>query len=282
MEVIKIKELLPDELRQFMARTREKHFALIDVRQPQEYAIAHIPGAILIPLMELEAHLDDLPADRELVFYCTSGPRSEIAAVLTAEAEHSAHPVAILVGGMLAWNGHTLSDFPRLQIFDPARSLPDLLATAMDLEKGAYRYYQALLERFGDQPFSPILQHLAKAEEAHARMLFALWKADQSESPPFKAFFEALPGEILEGGQPLEEVLASLEVLAVNSGIRALEYSLGIEYRAYDLYRNMAERSTPGRARDNLLAIAQAEKTHMRRLTDAIAQLVESRPQAHP
>ena len=80
MDRIKLKELLPDELRHFMARAKEKHYTLIDVRQPQEYAVAHIPGAMLLPLMELEAQLFDLPDDRALVFYCHSGARSEIAA----------------------------------------------------------------------------------------------------------------------------------------------------------------------------------------------------------
>ena len=61
--------------------------------------------------------------------------------------------------------------------------------------------------------------------------------------------------------------------MPAENGIPILEYSLSIEYRAYDLYRNMAERATDGSARDNLLAIAQAEKTHMRQLTEAIADL---------
>jgi rubrerythrin len=223
--------------------------------------------------MELKARLHDLPADRDLVFYCSSGPRAEIAAVLAAEAELSDRPIFLLVGGMLAWDGHKLPDFPRVQTFDQARSLADLLTTAMDLEKGAYRYYGALLERFGHLSFHSTLAHLAKAEEAHARMLFALRQTEQPDAQSFEAVFEALPGEILEGGQPFGEVLARLEVMSVANGIPLLEYSLGIEYRAYDLYRNMAERAAEERTRNHLLAIAQAEKTHMRQLTEAIAAL---------
>ena len=274
MEAIKIKERLPDELKRFMARSRERDFLLIDVRQPQEYAIAHIPGATLMPLMELEAGLYDLPGDRELIFYCHSGPRAEIAAILASEAELSDRPVSVLVGGILAWDGHKVVDFPRIQVFDPTTGLPDLLKSAMDLEKGAFRYYHALLDRFGHLPCHPTLAHLAKAEEAHARMLYALWKPHQSDPPPFEVLFEALSGDILEGGQPLTEVLASLDAMRPENGVRMLEFSLGIEYRAYDLYRSMAERATDDRARDHLLAIAQAEKTHMRRLAEAIAALV--------
>ena len=272
MDDIQIKELLPDELRQFMAGTREKRYTLIDVRQPEEYAVVHIPGAILLPLMELEARLFDLPADRALVFYCRSGERSEIAASLAAQAELSELPIYHLIGGLLAWDGHKLSDFPRVQVFDHTRDLSDLLMTAMDLEKGAYRYYQAILDQFGTQPFRPVIEQLSKAEEAHARMIYALWKPAQTDPQPFESVFENLAGDILEGGEPLEEVLAGLDAIPTPGGINVLELSLTIEYRAYDLYRNLAERTSDTQARDSLLAIAQAEKTHMRRLSQAIAE----------
>jgi rhodanese-related sulfurtransferase/rubrerythrin len=272
VDATKIIALLPDELRQFLERTREKRFALIDVRQPEEYAVVHIPGARLLPLMELETRLFDLPNDRELIFYCRSGSRSEIAAALAAEAELSDRPIYHLIGGMLAWEGRKVDDFPKVQIFDHARSVSDQLMTAMDLEKGAYRYYRSILELFGALTFRPVIEHLARAEEAHARMLYALWKPDQTDPPPFQDLFDRLPGEILEGGEPLDNALARLDTGRSDTGLHILEISLGIEYRAYDLYRNLAERASEARARDSLLAIAQAEKSHMRRLQQALAE----------
>jgi rhodanese-related sulfurtransferase/rubrerythrin len=278
MDRIKLKELLPDELRHFMARAKEKQYTLIDVRQPQEYAVAHIPGAMLQPLMELESQLFDLPDDRALVFYCHSGARSEIAAALAAEAELSDHPVYHLIGGMLAWDGQKLSDFPRVQLFDHTRSLSDLLMTAMDLEKGAYRYYRAVLDLFGELPFRPVIEQLAKAEEAHARMVYALWKPDQTDPPPFQTLFDGLAGDILEGGEPLTDALERLRAIRTDIGLNVLELSLRIEYQAYDLYRNLADRTTDDRFRDSLLSIAQAEKTHMRRLNQAIADHFQNAP----
>jgi len=271
MDQFKLKELLPDELRQFMARTKEKQYVLIDVRQPEEYAVSHIPGATLLPLMELESHLFDLPADRQLVFYCRSGARSEIAAALAAEAELSEHPIYNLIGGMLAWDGHKLSDFPRVQIFSHTRGIADQLMTAMDLEKGAYRYYRAILDLFEALPFRPVIEQLSKAEEAHARMIYALWKADQTDPKPFQALFDELTGDILEGGEVLEDVLGRLKAIRTDIGINVLELSLRIEYQAYDLYRSLAGRTKDERARDSLLSIAQAEKAHMRQLNQAIA-----------
>jgi rhodanese-related sulfurtransferase len=44
---------------------------VVDARSAGEYAQEHIPGAISVPLSDLEARMDDLPRDQEIVFYCT-------------------------------------------------------------------------------------------------------------------------------------------------------------------------------------------------------------------
>jgi ArsR family transcriptional regulator len=43
---------------------------VLDVRPPDEFARGHVPGALNIPLKELERRLDELPSDREIVAYC--------------------------------------------------------------------------------------------------------------------------------------------------------------------------------------------------------------------
>ncbi|THB74070.1 MAG: hypothetical protein D6B25_14140 [Desulfobulbaceae bacterium] len=42
---------------------------LLDVRQPQEYEAAHLPGALLIPLGELDERLDELDPDKSIIVY---------------------------------------------------------------------------------------------------------------------------------------------------------------------------------------------------------------------
>lgn len=56
-----------DEL---LARAARGEVAVLDVRPPEEYAAAHIPGAVSIPLEELPERLDELPAGQEVVAYC--------------------------------------------------------------------------------------------------------------------------------------------------------------------------------------------------------------------
>jgi len=54
--------------------------AVIDVREPGEYAGGHVPGATLVPLMTVPQRLDDLPAGRPLYVVCAVGARSAQAA----------------------------------------------------------------------------------------------------------------------------------------------------------------------------------------------------------
>lgn len=49
---------------------------LVDVRDPDEYAAGHFQTAVNIPVDQLEKKLDSLPADKPIVFVCTTGARS--------------------------------------------------------------------------------------------------------------------------------------------------------------------------------------------------------------
>nr|WP_223244538.1 adenylyltransferase/sulfurtransferase MoeZ [Streptomyces sp. CBMA156] len=76
---------------------------LIDVREPGEYEIVNIPGAVLIPKNEflMGDALEKLPQDRKIVLHCKSGVRSaEVLAVVKAAGFGNA---VHLGGGVLGW-----------------------------------------------------------------------------------------------------------------------------------------------------------------------------------
>ncbi|MEB3238286.1 MAG: rhodanese-like domain-containing protein [Candidatus Sericytochromatia bacterium] len=75
---------------------------IVDVREPHETAAGHIPGARLVPLGTLEAHLGELPAQEEVVMVCRSGGRSAMATQMALSAGLKAVNMS---GGMLAWRG---------------------------------------------------------------------------------------------------------------------------------------------------------------------------------
>ncbi|MFB7452962.1 rhodanese-like domain-containing protein [Streptomyces sp. NPDC056194] len=72
----------------------------IDVREPDEYAAGHVPGARTAPLSELGTHLAALPADQPVYVICASGNRSAWAAEHLENAGFHAISVA---GGTSGW-----------------------------------------------------------------------------------------------------------------------------------------------------------------------------------
>jgi len=81
----------------------ERDFILIDVREPGEYEIVNIPGAVLIPKNEflMGDALEHLPQDKQVVLHCKSGVRS---AEVLAVVKNAGFKDAIHVGGgVLAW-----------------------------------------------------------------------------------------------------------------------------------------------------------------------------------
>jgi sulfur-carrier protein adenylyltransferase/sulfurtransferase len=81
----------------------ERDFLLVDVREPGEYEINRIPGAVLIPKDRflLGDAVAELPRDRQVVFHCKGGVRSaEVLAVAKAGGLEDAVHVG---GGVSAW-----------------------------------------------------------------------------------------------------------------------------------------------------------------------------------
>jgi len=52
---------------------------LVDVREPSEYQSGHIPNAINIPLRTISRNLSQIPSDRPVILYCSTGYRSSMA-----------------------------------------------------------------------------------------------------------------------------------------------------------------------------------------------------------
>lgn len=58
----------------------QRQFHVLDVREPMEWAVGHVPGAQLIALGEVRERLAELPAGRDLAIICEAGVRSSSAA----------------------------------------------------------------------------------------------------------------------------------------------------------------------------------------------------------
>ncbi len=75
---------------------------IVDVRTPEEFQEKHIPGAILIPVDDLEARYQEIPDDREVILVCRSARRSGIATEFLVSKGYT--NVKNMLGGMIQWN----------------------------------------------------------------------------------------------------------------------------------------------------------------------------------
>ena len=255
-------ELTADALRSFLHSHGEEEYVLVDVRQPDEYLEVHLPGAWLVPLTELEGRVGELAPWPHRVVYCRNGARSRRAAAVVSRRSRDG-AVYHLDGGLLAWQGRTAASRPRLKVFEGAIGLAATLRVGMDLEKGAHRLYQVLLALLADQPAAPIVRMLQEAEAGHARTLHGFYvRALDGPAEPFDVLFESLPGELLESGERLEDVVAHLDALADRGAAELLDVAAEMELAACDLYRTVAALAPDDEIRAVFLDLAQEERLH--------------------
>lgn len=261
-----------DRVRDIIRSHHEQEYLVVDVRQPHEYLQGHIPGAALFPLGELAARAGELPSDKKLVMYCRSGKRSRAAATLIGANRTAEQPALYnMDGGMLAWDGMVLSGMPDLKSFLGAGTVHELFTRAMELERGAERFYQSLLERLKDERLQRPLRMLARAEEAHARLLHRHWAARDEGVASFTTVYQGLTGDIVEGNLPVDQLFDVLTENTDNPCLAAMEMAVYIECTAYDMYRHLAQTYGGTELEKVFLEIAQAEKSHIQVAAEAIS-----------
>ena len=84
---------------------------LIDVREPNEYAFVHLPGAVLKPLGGIHEWAQELDKEQAYVLYCHTGARSWQATYLLERMGFT--NVINLSGGIDAWSLHVDARVPR-------------------------------------------------------------------------------------------------------------------------------------------------------------------------
>jgi rhodanese-related sulfurtransferase len=92
-----VQRLSPAEVK---AALQDRGRTIVDVRTPAEFAVAHLPAAVNIPVADLERRVGELASANRPVFVCRSGSRSLTACAIATRAGVAA---SHLEGGLLAW-----------------------------------------------------------------------------------------------------------------------------------------------------------------------------------
>ncbi|MBB5173798.1 sulfurtransferase TusA family protein [Texcoconibacillus texcoconensis] len=93
-------EIDNDQLKEAL---NDEETLVVDVREPAEYAFGHIPGAVSIPLEDLEERMKELDVAKTINVVCRTGNRSSMAAQKLADRGFS--KVQNVVPGMSQWDG---------------------------------------------------------------------------------------------------------------------------------------------------------------------------------
>ncbi|MGM0412417.1 MAG: ArsR/SmtB family transcription factor [Pseudomonadota bacterium] len=87
---------------ELLERARRGEITVLDVRPEEEYAAGHLPGAVNVPLADLEQQLDALPADQEVVAYCR-GPHCVLAFEAVERLRRAGREAHRLADGFPEW-----------------------------------------------------------------------------------------------------------------------------------------------------------------------------------
>jgi sulfur-carrier protein adenylyltransferase/sulfurtransferase len=261
-----VQTLYGDEVQSFIREHSEGDYILLDVRQPVEYALAHLPGAKLIPLPQLSDSLEELDAAKPIIVYCAVGGRSRMATRLLSGLGF--RNVFHLQGGIQAWEDRTATS-PKefhLDFIKGDESPGQIILLAYRMEECLKKFHEAIKAKTNDAPLSDLLTGLIKAEENHKKTLLELRESlafQASEvSPDQIGEFSDAGSRLMEGGFDMNAFMKENQQY-LNDVPGYLELAMMIETQALDLYLRMAADSQNELTRKILHRIGNEEKAHL-------------------
>ncbi len=261
------KTITADEYKDMIKNKNIDDYQLIDVRQLKEYEDDHIPGAVLVPLGELEKHLGEFSTEKLTVAYCAIGGRSRAAASILSEA--GIKEVYSLKGGIKAWNGITTQGPPDSGFvrFQEAIKTEEIIAISWAFEEGSKRFYDNMANKFKQTEAEDVFKKLSTVEEHHKTIINELYykSAAKADIPAFPDYYKTPDEaeEIIEGGLKLEDAVKWAKEKSLKD---VLDFSMSMEAQQYDLYMRLARVASEEKTKETLKKIAQEEKKHLEKL----------------
>jgi sulfur-carrier protein adenylyltransferase/sulfurtransferase len=253
------------EAKKFMNKLTPDQFTLLDVRQPAEYQSGHLPGAKLIPLMDLNQRIAEIDPTKPTLVYCAVGGRSRVAAQMLAGQGFT--QVINMAGGIKAWNSNKAigPEDLGLDLFSGKETPREALIVAYSLEEGLKEFYVSMIPEVKNDHARQLFQKLATIEVKHQDRIFAEYCKITGTTVNRDEFEREVVVPAMEGGLTTEEYLKlyepDLEVVE-----EVISLAMAIEAQALDLYHRAAERAASSESREALLQIANEERAHLEQL----------------
>lgn len=263
-----IKMMTTDQVRTYMDSHKPDDYVLLDVRQDWEYEEFHIPGARLIPLVDLHDRLDEVDRSKPAIVYCASGGRSMAASALLEGQGYS--DITNMVGGAMAWQGHTAfgpMELGMVQLTGDEAPV-EILLKAYAMESELQRFYQQRADVAESLERIELFMELAGFEDRHKDTLFTLYTRVVGDEIP-RHMFESVAFKdepfTAEGGVTIDTFLEEhTDAFGDDQGV--LQLALMIEAQALDFYLRCAMRAKNPESEKVLQILAREEKAHLKLL----------------
>lgn len=255
-----------DEARQWMAGHDQGDYTLLDVRQPWEYEKTHIPGALLIPLAELDERREELDTGKPVLAYCHSGGRSSAAATMLSG---QGFPLVVNVnGGITAWNGVAAVGPPQagLTHFKGDESPREVIIMACVMEDNLGAFYTTMAQRMPDAEAAAVMRRLAGFEEKHRNWLLAVYRQQYDQVLTSAEIDEDMAPHSLEGGLTADEFLEANQPV-LDDARSVIETGMMFEAQAMDMYMRLSRTAEDPEAAKLLVKLSQEEKAHLKALS---------------
>jgi|GEM_PF-1300712 len=278
--VDEVKILSSNEVKSILDEDREGGVLLLDVRQPVEYEECHLPGAVLMPLDELESRRDELYRElysgRKTIIYCRSGKRSMAAAI--ALCDLGLKDLSILEGGLNSWSFKTLKgkQEKKPRIIGKSANIKDVLVIAIKIEKKAYDFYVAARDRVRIEAARTMFPQLAEVELSHMRRLFLRLTGEIPESADLShidQYLQQFDRESKGANIEVSDVLMQVEK-EYTKEVDVLESAIQKEYMANDFYKRAASVVDDEDVRSLLHGLSHDERGHAATLLNQLARVL--------
>ncbi|MEE4165234.1 MAG: rhodanese-like domain-containing protein [Desulfocapsaceae bacterium] len=260
------KKISPAETRRLLESSAFAKYQLLDVRQPKEYEEAHLPGAILIPLADLNHKLPTLDKNMPVIVYCRSGVRSKAACQILNQSGFS--ECFDMSGGILKWDGAEAVGGEQfgLEHF-MSGDFSNAFSMAYQMEANLKQFYMVLSEDCQSSSEKKMLNEMALLEDGHMAKLRSKYKQ--------QAVTSETAADIIEGGMTGAEIRSALAG-TLNSAEDVLHLAMKLEAQAFDLYSRLSKEHQGSDSSAFFNEMSREEQAHLQRLSKQLDKLLEN------